>query len=222
LAGQTGVALENSKLYKELQKSYFETIRALVNAIEAKDKYTKGHSEKVTQIALLIAEKLGLTDRDKNILKHAAILHDIGKIGIDLHILQKKGTLTPEERAAIEEHPLIGEHILEPIEFLKEVREIIHQHHERIDGRGYPNGVKGNNLSLLSKILTIADAYEAMSSDRPYRKAMNKDDIIIELNTHKGTQFDSNLVDVLVDIINRGEDIPLADDFWESRGTFLM
>ncbi len=222
LAGQTGVALENSKLYKELQKSYFETIRALVNAIEAKDKYTKGHSEKVTQVALLIAEKLGLSDREKNILKHAAVLHDIGKIGIDLHILQKKGKLTPEERAIIEEHPLIGEHILEPIEFLKEVREIIHQHHERVDGKGYPNGIKGDNLSLLSKILTIADAYEAMSSDRPYRKAKSKAEIIEELRAHKGTQFDPMLVDLLVEMIERDEMIPLSEDFWDSRGVFLI
>ncbi len=201
LAGQTAVAIENARLYEDLQKTYFETIRALVNAIEAKDKYTAGHSERTTEYAIKIAKKMGLTEKRIRLLQHAAILHDIGKIGTDISILRKEGKLTDEEWEAIKEHPLIGERILEPVEFLKEVRMIIHQHHERPDGRGYPNGLKLENLSLLARIISVADAFEAMTSDRPYRKALTIEETINELRRHSGTQFDPEVVDALIKVL---------------------
>ncbi len=144
---------------------------------------------------------MGLPEKRIRLLQHAAILHDIGKIGTDISILRKEGKLTDEEWEAIKEHPLIGERILEPVEFLKEVRMIIHQHHERPDGRGYPNGLKLENLSLLSRIISVADAFEAMTSDRPYRKALTIEETINELRRNSGTQFDPEVVDALIKVL---------------------
>lgn len=201
LAGQTAIALENAKLYQNLQKTYFETIRALVNAIEAKDKFTAGHSERTTEYAIKIAKKMGLSEKRIEVLQHAAILHDIGKIGTDLAILRKEGKLTDEEWEAVKEHPLLGGKILEPVEFLKEVRTIIHQHHERPDGKGYPNGLKHGELSLLARIISVADAFEAMTSDRPYRRALTIEESVEELKRNSGTQFDPEVVIALIKVL---------------------
>ncbi|MCX7991409.1 MAG: HD domain-containing protein [Proteobacteria bacterium] len=201
LAGQTAVSLENAKLYTDLQKSYFDTIRALVNAIEAKDKYTRGHSERVTCYALEIGKRLNLTPKRMEILQHAAILHDIGKIGTDLNILNKSGFLTIEEFEVVKEHPLVGSQILDPISFLEDVKSIIAEHHERYDGKGYPLGKKGEEISLESRIIAICDAFDAMTSDRPYRKALNLETALEEIKRCAGTQFDPQLVDIFALII---------------------
>jgi len=201
LAGQTAVSLENAKLYLDLQKSYFDTIRALVNAIEAKDPYTRGHSERVTCYSLEMGKKLNLSPKRLEILQHAAILHDIGKIGTDLNILHKNGLLTDEEYETVKEHPLIGSQILEPISFLQDVKTIITEHHERFDGKGYPDGKKGEELSLEARIISIADAFDAMVSDRPYRKAMDYQDALEEIKRCAGTQFDPKLVELFISVI---------------------
>lgn len=201
LAGQTAVSLENAKLYIDLQRSYFDTIRALVNAIEAKDPYTRGHSERVTCYSLEIGKKLNLSTRRLEILQHAAILHDIGKIGTDLNILHKNGLLTDEEYEVVKEHPLIGSQILEPVSFLQEVKSIITEHHERYDGKGYPNGKKGEELSLEARIISIADAFDAMVSDRPYRKALSYTEALNEIKRCAGSQFDPLLVEIFSEII---------------------
>lgn len=201
LAGQTAVSLENAKLYLDLQKSYFDTIRALVNAIEAKDPYTRGHSERVTCYSLEMGKRLNLSPKRLEILQHAAILHDIGKIGTDLNILHKNGLLTDEEFEVIKEHPLIGSQIIEPVAFLQEVKAIITEHHERFDGKGYPQGKKGEELSLEARIISIADAFDAMISDRPYRKAMPIEAAMEELRRCAGTQFDPKLVEIFCQMI---------------------
>lgn len=201
LAGQTAVSLENAKLYIDLQKSYFDTIRALVNAIEAKDPYTRGHSERVTCYSLEMGKRLNLSPKRLEILQHAAILHDIGKIGTDLNILHKNGLLTDEEYESVKEHPLIGSQILEPISFLQDVKTIITEHHERFDGKGYPDGKKGEELSLEARIISIADAFDAMVSDRPYRKAMAYTDALEEIKQCAGTQFDPRLVELFINVI---------------------
>lgn len=201
LAGQTAVSLENAKLYLDLQKSYFDTIRALVNAIEAKDKYTRGHSERVTCYSLEVGKKLNLSPERLELLKHAAILHDIGKIGTDLGILHKTVFLTEEEYEIVKEHPAIGSQILDPISFLKDAKAIILEHHERFDGKGYPAGKKGNELSLEARIISIADAFDAMISDRPYRKALKIEDAINEIKRCSGTQFDPRLVEIFINVI---------------------
>lgn len=201
LAGQAAVSLENAKLYTDLQKSYFDTIRALVNAIEAKDKYTRGHSERVTCYALEIGKRLNLTPKRMEILQHAAILHDIGKIGTDLNILNKSGFLTLEEFEVIKEHPLVGSQILEPISFLENVKSIIAEHHERYDGKGYPLGKKGEEISLESRIIAICDSFDAMTSDRPYRKALSIESALEEIRRCAGTQFDPHLVEIFCSVI---------------------
>lgn len=202
LASQTAISLENANLYADLQKSYFDTIRALVNAIEAKDKYTRGHSERVTCYALEIGKKLNLSTKQLEILQHASILHDIGKIGTDLGILHKNGSLTDDEFDVVKEHPVVGSQIIEPISFLGDVKRIVTEHHERYDGKGYPHGKKGEELSLEARIIAITDAYDAMTSDRPYRKAMKNEDAIAELKRCAGTQFDPRLVDTFIEVLN--------------------
>ncbi|MHB8173693.1 MAG: HD domain-containing phosphohydrolase [Nitrospirota bacterium] len=205
VAGQAAIAVENSNLYKDIRSSYFDTVRALVNALEAKDKYSKGHSERVTLLAMMIAEEMGLPDDRKQTLQHAGVLHDIGKIGISAHILNKAGKLTGEEYDQIKDHPAIGEKILDPITFLKEVKVIVSQHHERYDGKGYPHHKMGSELSLEARILAVADTFDALTSDRPYRKALPFDEAVAEIKRCSASQFDPDVVDVFLKTIGVSE-----------------
>ena len=204
IAAQAAIAIKNATLYDEQQQTYLNTIQALVSAIEASDSYTKGHSERVTRYCLEIGQQLNLSGERMQILERAAILHDIGKIGIDLSLLHKEGKLTPNDIRELQQHPTIGMHILEPIEFLHDVRVCIGQHHERFDGMGYPNRIKNDELLMESRILTIADSFDAMTSDRPYRKALPLESAISELRDNAGTQFDPTLVAVFSQIIENG------------------
>jgi response regulator RpfG family c-di-GMP phosphodiesterase len=173
IAAQASLAIENAALYEDIERSYFSTVKALARAIEVKDPYTHGHSERVTEYALMIAEAMELDEREKQKLKYAATLHDIGKIGIAGRVLNKPGALTDEEYLHVKTHPLLGDTIVEPVEFLQGPRPIILHHHERFDGKGYPDGLKGDDIPLSARILSVADAFEAMRSDRPYRKALS-------------------------------------------------
>ena len=198
VAGQAATAVENSNLYKDIRTSYFDTVRALVNALEAKDKYAKGHSERVTLLAMMIADEMGLPEDRKQVLQNAGVLHDIGKIGISMNILNKDGKLTGEEYDIIKDHPLIGEKILDPITFLKDVKTIVSEHHERFDGKGYPHQKKGADLSVEARILSVADTFDALTSDRPYRKALSFDDAVAEIKRCSASQFDPQIVEVFL------------------------
>ena len=204
IAAQAGIAIKNAKLYDEQQKVYMNTIHALVSAIEASDSYTRGHSERVTRYSLELAKKLGLPSERMKIIERAAILHDIGKIGIDLSLLHKEGKLSPEDVSTLQQHPLIGMKILEPIEFLHDVKLCIGQHHERYDGHGYPHHVAADQLLVESRILAIADAFDAMTSDRPYRKALPFEVAIKELYENAGTQFDPTMVPHFIELLKNG------------------
>jgi len=205
IAAQASIAIHNATLYEEQKKTYLNTIHALVSAIEASDSYTRGHSERVTKYSVTIAKKIGLSAERLKIMERAAILHDIGKIGINISLLHKVERLNAEDIANLQMHPEIGMRILEPIEFLHDIRICIGQHHERFDGKGYPNGIHGDDLLLESRILAIADAFDAMTSDRPYRKALSLDIALKELADHAGTQFDPAIVPVFVDLLANGE-----------------
>jgi len=201
IAGQASIAIKNAKLYEDQQKTYMNTIHALVSAVEASDSYTRGHSERVTYLSLELAKKLELPHERLQVIERAAILHDIGKIGVDLSLLNKEGKLSPKDVHNLQQHPIIGMKILEPIDFLQDVRICIGQHHERYDGQGYPNNVPASELLLESRILAIADAFDAMTSNRPYRKALALDVAIKELHDNAGTQFDPDLVPLFEEVL---------------------
>jgi len=200
---QAAVAINNAHLYQKIQDNYFEIIKALAQAIEAKDPYTYGHSERVMKYAVLIAQKLGLQEREKESLRYAAILHDIGKIGVRGIVLNNPRGLTSEEYDEIKKHPLIGEGIIKPIELLQPIRPLIRHHHEWNNGKGYPDGLSGENIPLGARILAVADAYDAMKSDRPYRKALTEETAIRELRQGGGTQFEPKIVEVFLEILKQ-------------------
>jgi putative nucleotidyltransferase with HDIG domain len=211
IAAQASIAIKNAKLYDEQQKTYLNTIQALVSAIEASDSYTRGHSERVTRFSLALARKLELPQNRLKVIERAAILHDIGKIGIDLSLLHKEAELTAEDVEELQQHPTIGMKILEPIEFLYDVRLCIGQHHERYDGLGYPNRLAAEDLLLESRILAIADSFDAMTSDRPYRKALQVEVAILELAENAGTQFDPGLVPIFIELLRTPNFLPQRD-----------
>ena len=190
IATQASVAIRNARLYEEQQKTYLNTVQALVSAVEASDAYTRGHSDRVTRYSVALAKKMEFDSESINRLEQAAILHDIGKIGIDINLLHKKGKLTQADFDVLKLHPSIGVRILEPIGFLAPIREIIEQHHERFDGKGYPNGLIGEKCLPEARILAVCDTYDAMTSDRPYRKALPHEVAIQEIKDHAGSQFD--------------------------------
>lgn len=193
IATQASVAIRNARLYEEQQKTYLATVQALVSAIEASDAYTRGHSDRVTRYSLALARKLGYDAEMVQRLEQAAILHDIGKIGIDINLLHKKEKLTQSDFDVLKLHPSIGVRILEPISFLDQVRDIIEQHHERYDGNGYPNGLAGGETLPEARILAVCDTFDAMTSDRPYRKSLPAEVAIQEIRDHSGTQFDPDI-----------------------------
>jgi putative nucleotidyltransferase with HDIG domain len=204
IAAQAGIAIKNAQLYDEQQVIYMNTIHALVSAIEANDSMTRGHSERVTLFSIELARKLAIPPERMKIIERAAILHDIGKIGIDLSLLHKEEQLSPTDVCHLREHPAIGMKILDPIDFLQDVKICIGQHHERFDGHGYPNQLEGDDLLIESRILAIADAFDAMTSDRPYRKALPIEDAISELVNNAGTQFDPRMVPHFVELLQSG------------------
>ncbi|MBI2877087.1 MAG: response regulator [Candidatus Tectomicrobia bacterium] len=194
LANKASLTLENIALYESIYSNLLDTLRALVNTLEAKDHYTREHSQRVTQWAVEIAQEMGCSLEEIETLKFAGFLHDIGKIGISDAILGKPDQLTAEEFSTIKFHPLIGEKIIAPLGLLPPEREIIRHHHERWDGTGYPDGLAREEIPLLARILAVADAFDAMTSDRPYRKARSFCDSLLELERAGGTQFDHQVV----------------------------
>lgn len=216
LSCHAAVAIENSNLYNDLLRVYLETVQSLAAALDAKDSYTHGHSRRVTGLALAIAREIGISENEINTLKHAALLHDIGKIGIAESILQKPSRLTDEEFDCIKSHPITGAHILESVEFLQSVCLQIKHHHERFDGKGYPGNLKGDKIPLGSRIIALADTYDAMTSTRPYRKGLSHETALEEIKNCAGSQFDPDIVDIFVKISDKckkiSEDIEIAND----------
>ena len=194
LASRASSSIENARLYANLKESFKQTIESFARALEAKDPYTHGHSDRVTTYARIICEGLGLDQNMIEVTCQSALLHDIGKIGIRYEDLNKPGKLTPQEYEMFKSHVTWGKRILEPIEFLVDIVPSVYHHHEHYDGKGYPKGLKGNEIPLPSRILAIADTYDAMTSDRAYRKALPHTIAINELKRCSGTQFDPELV----------------------------
>jgi HD-GYP domain-containing protein (c-di-GMP phosphodiesterase class II) len=186
--------------YSKLNLSYKNTIIALTKAVDARDTYTAGHSERVTQISFKIDEVLGLSPDQLNVLEIAALFHDVGKIGIPDQVLNKPGKLTVKEFNQIKEHPSIGVNILKTIEFLGNTLPMILHHHEKYDGSGYPFGISRETIPLESRIICVADSYDAMTSDRPYRKGLTHSVAVDELIKFKGIQFDPIIVEAFLKI----------------------
>ncbi len=189
VASTAAIAIENLRLNQTLLDAYKSTIKALVSAIDAKDSYTRGHSQRVTEYALLGAASLSFSEAELEDLEYAGLLHDIGKIGIADSILTKPAPLTAEERNIICKHPLIAANMLNEIPFLEKARTLVLLHHERYDGKGYPDGLKGEDIPMGARLLAVADAFDTMITDRPYRAASGVDYAISELSRFSGTQF---------------------------------
>ena len=193
--------LEQQRIQENKAEILFKALKALMRALDAKDHYTSGHSQRVVKLAMLMAEKLELGPDDKFTLMLAAYLHDIGKIGIPDQILNKADSLEDYEFRKAKDHPIVGSQIIGEIEELSEVASIVRHHHERYDGRGYPDGLKGEAIPFFSRLLAIIDAYEALVSDRVYRKGVGPADALEEIRKNAGTQFDPQLVDVFLNMM---------------------
>lgn len=201
LSSQIALFLQNVTKYEENRDAYFDVIKSLVNAIEARDPYTRGHSEQTTKYALAISQKLNLPQELIESIGYAASLHDIGKIGIKETILKKAKKLTADEYSHIKNHPFMGAQILKPIKSLQEIIPIVYHHHERFDGQGYLDGLQKEEIPIGARILTVADSFEAMTSDRPYHKGLPKTEAIEQLKKFAGTQFDPHIVEIFVEIL---------------------
>lgn len=193
-------------IINEIRAGYLCTVRNLADSLEEKDSYTRNHCDRVTRYSLAIAQKMGLNEEEMLSLEFAGLLHDIGKIGIPSEIINKQGTLTCEEYEVIKRHPEIGYDLLKNMAFLDTSSRILLQHHERIDGKGYPYGLEADEIDQLAKILAIADAYDAMTTVRPYRmERLSNEQVIDEFTRHKNTQFDEKIVEVFIDILSEGD-----------------
>ncbi len=204
MAKSAAHSIENLALYENIYENLFATLYAFVNAVEARDLYTREHSSRVTGLSMIIGKQLGCTVEELDILNFAGHLHDIGKIGIRDDILLKPGRLTDEEFEKIKEHPTIGANILEQLGFWEKERQIIRCHHERYDGTGYPDGLKKEQIPFLARIMSVADVYDAMASDRAYRKRMEEDVILKIIYEGVGTQFDPDVVAAFKEVYNQG------------------
>jgi len=210
--GQLAIALEKMRLslkryirqLKEAwikeREAHLESIKTLSGAIAVRESYTKGHIERVARCAELIAKEMGLTEGEIDIIRYGCVLHDVGKIGVNVDIINKPSKLTDEEYDKIKEHPSMGVKIIEGVGFLEKARDIILHHQERYDGKGYPDGLKGENIPVTARIVCLADAYDAMASDRPYRDRLENNKIIAIIKKESGRQFDPKVVDAFLKV----------------------
>jgi HD-GYP domain-containing protein (c-di-GMP phosphodiesterase class II) len=195
--------MENRRLYESLEQGYLETIVALANSIDSKDAYTRGHSQRVGDVAVEIGRELSLTERELKQLQYGGILHDIGKIGIVESILCKQSRLTDAEMTIMKEHPVIGDAIIGPVSFLGAVRTCVRSHHERWDGTGYPDKLKAEEIPLLARIVACADTFDACTSTRPYQKAMPLEQAMSILDNLTGKQLDPRVVAALRRVLEK-------------------
>ncbi|MGB5367377.1 MAG: HD domain-containing phosphohydrolase [Polyangiales bacterium] len=223
-ADRASAAIENARLYEDLQATFKQTIRGLASAIDKMDRYTAGHSARVAAYAQILAIKLGLSDADIEIVRQSALMHDIGKIGCVMN-LNKPGRLSQQEYEIFKQHPDHGRDILQPIEFLHPLIPGVHLHHERWDGLGYPLGLRGTDVPLIARIIAVADTYDAMTSDRAYRKALHHDIAISEIHRCGGTQFDPELahgfLQSLDDFRSEGRSLEEFPDVRETRSGLM-
>ncbi len=195
-----------TNLRDQVKRNYSVTTNALIQAIDAKDSYTKGHCKRITELMKRVAKHMDLPAEEAETWSTACLLHDIGKIGISETILLKPSSLQPEELAEIEQHPIIGYNILTPIDCLQDVLPIILHHHERYDGLGYPNGLAGKSIPRGARVLAILDSYDAMTTDRPYRRAMTHSEALKELSRNSGTQFDPDVLTSVTEVLHELSD----------------
>jgi HD-GYP domain-containing protein (c-di-GMP phosphodiesterase class II) len=205
LGHQSAIALQNAQLYQNLQESFLATVRSLAQAVDAKDSYTAGHSSRVTAYSVLIAEELKCPEQEVRNIRMSGLLHDVGKIGIRDSVLSKPGKLDDEEFLVMKSHPSVGAGILSPVRQLKEVIPGVLNHHERYDGKGYPMGLQGEDIPLAGRIIGVADAFDAMTSDRVYRPRLSDEVALAELKKHSGTQFDSRIVKAFLSAYDKGK-----------------
>jgi HD-GYP domain-containing protein (c-di-GMP phosphodiesterase class II) len=201
IASSAAVAIENAQLFRDT----INTLVSLARAIEARDPYTQGHSERVTAYAAALAEQCKINGEELMLIKKLGPMHDIGKVGIGDGLLAKPGRLTEAERRIMERHPIIGENIISPVKILQPGVYLVRHHHERLDGSGYPDGLSGGDIPTAVRIVSIADAYDAMTSKRPYRDALTREAAFGELRACSGTQFDPELVPQFIEALGRTE-----------------
>jgi putative nucleotidyltransferase with HDIG domain len=204
VAKRAGYVIENVALYENIHENLFATLYAFVEAIEARDPYTKQHSSRVSQLALIIGKEMGCSNEELDLLSFSGHLHDIGKIGIRDNILLKPGPLNENERHAINRHPVIGANIIGHVGLMCEEQKIIRHHHERWDGTGYPDGLKGESVPFLSRILAVADIYDAMDSDRAYRKRIAQEVVVKTIRQNAGGQLDEAVVQAFLKAYEKG------------------
>ncbi|MFH1625842.1 MAG: HD domain-containing phosphohydrolase [Pseudomonadota bacterium] len=213
LAKKAALSIENSVLYESIYNNLVETLRAMVNAIEARDKYTRRHSQRVTALAMDIGREMKCSEEEIETIKLAGSLHDIGKIGIRDSILLKRGALSKDEFDVIKTHPVIGENIVRPLGMLPTEQAIIRHHHERWDGKGYPDGLSGENIPPLARILSVADTFDAMVSNRPYRGAKSLEGSMTEIENLSHYQFDGDVVQAFRKVFGQKyESLPVSEE----------
>lgn len=198
LSNNISIALQNARLYQDLKDLFLSTTKSLVRAIDAKDRYTSGHSERVMAYSMAIGKELRLKEDELENLKLSSLLHDVGKIGIRESILSKRGALSKRERKEIEKHPLIGKRIVETIDDSERIIRGIVEHHEHFDGGGYPNRLKGRSISLHGRIIAIADAYDALTTTRPYQKKYTEKEAVFQILSGSGIHFDPVVVKAFI------------------------
>jgi putative nucleotidyltransferase with HDIG domain len=203
ICSSAATGLENARLYAELQATYLSTIKVLVSTIEAKDAYTRGHTDRVAEYARMIAEEMKLSKRDIEIVCFGAALHDIGKLGVYENILNKPSELTEQEWEIVRSHPEVGANIIKNMKFLESACDLVRHHHERLDGKGYPDHLAGEEISLGARIIAVADSFDAMTSDRPYRRAYSVDESIEQLK-RQDEKFDQEVVTHIENLVHVG------------------
>jgi putative nucleotidyltransferase with HDIG domain len=208
IAAQVAIVIENARLYKSLSDIYMRAITSLAAAIDARDHYTKRHSEMVAKYAVAIAEAMKAPPERVELIRQASHLHDIGKIGVHDFILLKPGKLTDEEWEEVKLHSVKGAEILEPLAvFLDGAIDMVRQHHERYDGKGYPGHYRSREINIGARIMAVADAFDAMLSGRPYKKPYSKEKAVEELRENSGTQFDPEIVETFLEVLNKDTEL---------------
>jgi HD-GYP domain-containing protein (c-di-GMP phosphodiesterase class II) len=210
IADQAQLAIANAGSFESLERTFFETVEALANALEAKDEYTSSHARSITDMVLEVGAELGIEGKDLKRLELAALFHDIGKIGIPSDIIRKPGPLNDAEWEIMKTHPELGEMILTPIDRLADVRPIVRACHEHYDGSGYPDALSADDIPIESRIILCCDAYDAMTTDRPYRKRLSHEVAIARLKEASGTQFDPTVVLAFLNCFEERGDLEAA------------